>query len=208
MPIKEARIAFQQLNNAEREMFRQGFASDLLDKIAKSGDRRNIVNSIFGSADARERLNLALGPQGAQRIEAAARLENVMDLLRTAVQGNSTTARQLAELGLAGGTGYLYSGGDLTTTGGFALAALLARRGAARIDQRVATRVAEMLSSNDPQILRNAYNMVARNQSIMAAVRRAENDLSRLAIPNAPRISTPQNVLPAAAEQDQNNSPR
>ncbi len=208
MPIKEARIAFQRLNNAEREMFRQGFASDLLDKISKSGDRRNIVNSLFGSADARERLNLALGPQGAQRLEAAARLENVMDLLRTAVQGNSTTARQLAELGLAGGAGYWYSGGDFSTAGATALAALLARKGVARIDQRVATRVAEMLSSNDPQVLRNAYNMVARNQSIMNAVRRAEADLSRLTIPNAPRIPAPQNVLPAAADQDQNNGPR
>lgn len=207
MPIKEARIAFQKLNNVERQLFAQGFASDLLDRISKVGDRRNLINSMFQSADARQRLQLALGPRGAARLEASARIENMMDLLRSALQGHSTTARQLAELGLAGGAGAIYSGGDLTTTGGFALAALLARRGAARIDQRVATRVAEMLASNDPQVLRNAYDMIARNQSIMQAVRRAENDLSRLSIPNAPQVAT-QNVLPAAAEQDQNNRPR
>lgn len=207
MPIKEASQAFQNLNNAERQLFAQGFASDLLDKIAKTGDRRNVINSLFGSQDARQRLHLALGPQGARRLEAAARVENVMDLLRSATQGNSTTARQLAELGLAGGSGaYGLGTGDWTTSASV-WAALLARRGAARIDQRVATRVAEMLASNDPQVLRNAYDIVSRNRGVMEAVRRAENDLARLTVPNAPQVA-PQNVLPAAAEQNQNNAPR
>lgn len=207
MPIKEARFAHQRLSNAERELFAQGFASDLLDKIAKVGDRRNLINSLFQSADARARLHLALGPQGTARLEAAARLENMMDLLRTALQGNSTTVRQLVELGLAGGSGlYGFGTGDWTTSG-TVIAGLLARRGVARIDQRVAQRVAEMLASSDPQILRNAYDMVARNRGIMEAVRRAENDLSKLTVPNAPQI-TPTNMLPAAANQDQNNAPR
>lgn len=216
MPIKEARIAYQRLNNAERELFAQGFASDLLDRIAKAGDRRNVINSIFQSADARQRLQLALGPQGAARLEAAARVENIMDMLRTAVQGNSNTARQLAELGLAGasnplGAGVLGAGTGFMTGdwryGGITFAALLSRRVAGRIDERVATRVGEMLASNDPQILRNAYNIIARNRGMMEAVRRAENDLFRLSAPaNAQAI--PQNVLPAAAEQDQNNRPR
>lgn len=216
MPIKEARIAFQRLNNAERELFAQGFASDLLDKIAKSGDRRNVINSIFQSADARQRLQLALGPQGAARLEAAARIENIMDMLRTAVQGNSTTARQLAELGLAGasnplGAGVLGAGTGVMTGdwryGGLTFAALLSRRVAGRVDERVAARVGEMLASNDPQVLRNAYNIVARNRSMLQAVRRAESDLFRLSVPaSAPTV--PSNVLPAAAEQDQNNRPR
>lgn len=216
MPIKEARIAYQRLSNAERQLFANGFASDLLDRIAKVGDRRNVINSIFQSADSRERLALALGPRGAQRLESAARVENIMDMLRSAVQGSSTTARQFAELGLAGaqhpigaglvgaGTGWL--SGDWRY-GGLTFAALLSRRVAGRIDERVARRVGEMLASNDPQVLRNAFDMIARNQSLLNAVRRVESDLSKLSITNAPQV-TPANMLPAAANQDQNNTPR
>jgi hypothetical protein len=209
MPIKEARIAFAQFSPAERQLFAQGFASDLLDKIAKVGDRRSVINSIFQNPDARARLQLALGPQGAQRIEAAARLESVMDMLRTATQGNSKTAQFLMDLGVAGGTGSIgvLGGLDPTTASASAIAAVLARRGRGMIDMRVATRVGELLASNDPQRLRQAYEMVSRNSRLMEAVRRAENDLGRITAPNAPQV-LPQNILPAAAEQDQNNRPR
>lgn len=214
MPLNEARRAHAQLSPAERRLFAQGFASDLLDKIAKVGDRRNIINSIFGSPDSRARMQLALGPQGAARLEAAARIENILDRLRTATQGNSRTAQYLADLGIAGGTGAvgLLGGFDPSSTGGAALAAILLRRGAsagvARIDQRVAQRVGEMLASNDPNILRNAYDMIARSRGLMEVIRAVENDISRGAIPNAPQGIVPRNVLPAAAEQDQNNVPR
>lgn len=209
MPIKEARIAYGKLSPAERELFAQGFASDLLDKISKVNDRRNVINSIFQNPDARSRLHLALGAQRAQRIEAAARLENVMDMLRTATQGNSKTAQFLMDLGVAGGTGSvgILGGLDPTSASATAIAAVLARRGRGMIDQRVATRVGELLASNDPQRLRQAYEMVSRNSRLMEAVRRAENDLGRLTTPNAPQV-LPQNVLPAAADDNQNDRPR
>lgn len=209
MPIKEARIAYQRLSNAERQLFANGFASDLLDKIAKSGDRRNIINSIFASEDSRQRLIMALGPQGFRRIEAAARVENVMDMLRTATQGNSKTAQYLMDLGVAGGTAGAgwFGGFDPTTTSASALAAVLVRRGRGAVDQRVVQRVGEMLASNDPQVLRNAYDTISRNRGFMEAIRRAENDLSRISAPVQPQVTLP-NILPAAAEQDQNNRPR
>ena len=210
VPIKEARMALSKASPEDRKLFEYGFASDFLDKIAKVPDRRNIINSVFNSPDAKARLNIALGPQGAQKIEAAARVENVMDMLRTATQGNSKTAQYLMDLGVAGGVGStgMLGGFDTTTTSGAAIAAVLARRGRGMVDQRVAQRVGELLASNDPKKLRQAYEMVSRNSTLMEAVRRAENDLSRLAIPNAPQGSLPNNVLPAAADQDQNNRPR
>jgi hypothetical protein len=209
VPIKEAQIALAKATPQEREIFRYGFASDLLDKIAKVSDRRNLINSIYQSPDAKQRINIALGPQGAQKIEAAARLENILNALKDATQGNSKTSQFLMDLGIAGGVGAggLFGGFDGGTTTATAIAAILARRSRGMVDQRVAQKVGELLASNDPQKLRQAYEMVSRNSTLMEAVRRAENDVSRLAIPSAPQV-TPQNVLPAAAEQDQNNRPR
>ncbi len=215
MSINEARAAHARLNQAERALFAQGFASDLLEKIGKVGDRQNVINRVLGSADARDRINLALGPGGLQRIEAAARVENIMDRLRTALQGNSTTARQLADLaqqGLSGASHPIGAGaiGLATTaytgdfkTGALVFAGLLARRGTAAIDARVAARIGEMLASNDPQVLRQAYNMIGRNRAILNAVRRVEGELPRGAQPALP---SPQGIqqYPAAAE-DQNN---
>ncbi len=52
-----------------------------------------------------EQIQIALGPQRATELESMLRVENVMNMARGAVQGNSTTARQLFEMGLAGGAG-------------------------------------------------------------------------------------------------------
>ncbi len=67
----------------------------------------------------------------------------MMDRLRMAVQGNSTTARQLAELGLAGGAGLVAGGGNPLDLKALATGALVygLRRGSAEIDARVARRV-------------------------------------------------------------------
>jgi hypothetical protein len=53
----------------------------------------------------------ALGPEKARKLEAYLNVESPMNALRGAVRGDSTTARQLFELGLAGG-GSMY---DLMT---------------------------------------------------------------------------------------------
>ncbi|MCK1465776.1 hypothetical protein IVB34_47710 [Bradyrhizobium sp. 2] len=87
----------------ERQLFQDGFVSRFVETLNQVGDRRNILNQIASSPAAREKLNVALGPQRAAELEAGLRVEGIMDLARNAVQGNSTTARQLAELGLAGG---------------------------------------------------------------------------------------------------------
>jgi hypothetical protein len=113
-PIEEARRALARMNAADRQLFGEGFASNLVDAIERTGDRRNVVNAIFGSQSAREKIRLALGDARANQLEAMLRHETIMDMMRGAL-GNSTTARQLIEYGTLGlGGGYSATHNDPT----------------------------------------------------------------------------------------------
>jgi hypothetical protein len=187
MGTQEARRAIDQMSAPERELFRQGFASELIRRVNESGDRRSVLNQMFlgGSPAARSRIEIALGPQSAHRLEAFLRVENIMDGLRRAVQGNSTTARQLTEMGLAGGA---VAGGeylkDGTISPAHAIAAALAfgglRHGAKVIDEKVARRVGEMLASDDPRVMQRALDGAANNRTMMDAIRGAESRITGL----------------------------
>lgn len=206
MPMPDARRAFAALSPAERDLFREGFVQSLTSKIEATGDRRNVLNSIAQSPRAQQQIELAMGPQRAREFEAMMRTEGVMDLARGAVQGNSTTARQLTELGLAGGVGGLASMGDLTNPSALMTAALTygALRGKGAIDQRVARKVAEMLTSNDPGVLRKGINIVGRNQNMLNAMRSFDLGASRAGTQQAsgvlPAIQGP---VATRADQDQ-----
>src|ERR1700692_2882609 len=101
----QAMTAIGKMTAPEKKLFQDGFVSRFIDYIQEIGDRRTVLNSIAASPAARERLMMVLGPARANQLEAGLRVEGIMDLARGAVQGNSTTARQLAELGFAGGAG-------------------------------------------------------------------------------------------------------
>lgn len=171
-----ARQALARMSAPERELFSQGFADALTRRISEVGDRRNVINSLFiRSPASRERIEMALGPQHARELEAFLHVEALLDRSRTNF-GNSTTARQLTELGLAGGAGGIYglSTGDWSTAGAATIAGLLVRRGMGRIDQRVAQRVGEMLASPDPAVVQRGLRQVANNGRIMDALRYAD----------------------------------
>lgn len=221
----EARKAVAKMNAAEKELFSEGFASDLIARVRETGDRRSILNSMFvNSPAARERIEIALGPQAAQKLETFLRTENAMDLLRTAIQGNSTTARQLVELGLAGGAGAAVSGGNLNDPKAWITGALLfgARRAGVRIDANVARRVGEMLASKDPQILNKGLRAISRNTQMTRAIRSVEEQFGRLAGPGGSAaqreplhvtVTQPANwpqtgSMPAAAGEDEQKAPR
>jgi hypothetical protein len=182
-----ARTAIMRMTPQERQLFQDGFASALVQKIRSMPDRRNVLNSIAGSGAAREQMQIALGPQRAAQVEAMLRVEGVMDLARGAVQGNSTTIRQLAELGLAGGASATLGGGNPLTGDPASLlnAALMygalrgGRAGLATVDQRVATQVARLLASNDPAQVRFGAQMLGRNRGLLDNLRRADVALAR-----------------------------
>jgi hypothetical protein len=168
MTAAEGARGLAKMSPAERVMFRQGFVATLINHINNSRDRVNVLNQIGSSPEARRKLAIALGPSGYRNVDAFLTVEHAMDRLRGAL-GNSTTARQLAEIGLAGGVGYGLGDSKGATAG--ALAAFLTRRAGARIDERVAQRVAEMLVSNDPTVLIRGVRSVAANQRILGALR-------------------------------------
>jgi hypothetical protein len=211
MTANEARRALAQMTPQERQLFQDGFVSRFIDTLNQVGDRRNILNQIAASPAAREKLHVALGPHRAAELEAGLRVEGIMDLARNAVQGNSTTARQLAELGLAGGA-YGFSGGGInpfTDPGAVVNAALVygAARGRNAINERLSRRVAEMLVSNDPRILLQGIRTVARNQTLFNSLRSADRGLARIGGQQAPTVPALQAAGVGRAD-DQPDVPR
>ena len=189
MSSADARRALAQMSPQERQLFQDGFVSRFVEDLNQVGDRRSILNKIAESPAAREKLNLVLGQQRAGELEAGLRVEGIMDFARNAVQGNSTTARQLAELGLAGGV-YVGNGGDLTSMNPSAImqAALVygAAKGKGRIDSNVAHRVAELLTSNDPRRLVRGLQLVQRSQQMFNSLRSFDRGLVRVGADQAP----------------------
>jgi len=176
--VPEIERAVASMSQAEKDAFSVGFSSEIIDAIGASRDRVNVINSIFGSESARKRIAIALGPQRARELEAYVKMEQILDMLRVATQGNSTTAKQLIQAGLmgggAGGLGMIASGGDLATGFSAASVAILGRRGlqmlGKSVDDQVMKRVAEVLSSTDPAQLQRAIQNASLSQQHMDAI--------------------------------------
>jgi hypothetical protein len=168
----------------ERNLFQDGYSSGLVERIERMPDRRNVINNINNSPAARREIETALGPQRANELEARLRIDGVMDLARGAVQGNSTTARQLAEIGLAGGAYGLTAGSLTSPDPTAALTAALTyglARGRGAINANVARQVAEMLASNDVNRLRTGMRIIAGNPAMMGALRNFDQAAAKTA---------------------------
>lgn len=187
---RSVRQALARMTPTERRLFQDGFVSRYVETLNRVGDRRSILNQVGANPQAREKLNIALGPQRAAELEAGMRVEGIMDLARGAVQGNSTTARQLVELGLAGGAYGAGTGFDVMNPNPSALvsAALVwgVARGKGRVNENVARRVAEMLVSNDPQVILRGARIVAQNRQMMGSLRSLDQRLARVGGNQAP----------------------
>ena len=163
------------MSKAEKEAFSVGFSSEMIDAINASKDRVNVINSIFGSQSARDRIRIVLGPQKARELEAYVKVEQTLHLLKDAVSGNSTTAKQLIAAGvLGGGGGFLMSGGDPTQALGWAGIAAAGRRGlqmlGKRVDDQVMKVVAEALASSDPAKMQRAIQNASISQAHLDAI--------------------------------------
>jgi hypothetical protein len=173
--IPEIERAVAKMTKAEQDAFSVGFASELMDRIKTSGDRQNVIQQVFGTPSMRERVAIALGPQKARELEAYVRVEGIVDQLRGAVTGNSTTAKQLIAAGvLGGGAGLWTSGGNWQTGMTWAVVASLGRRGmqamGKRVDDQVMKKVAEMLVSQDPKVLQRAVHNATLSKQHMEAL--------------------------------------
>lgn len=216
-PIEEARIAHAKMTPAQKGLFAEGFVSDLSDKIMKIADNRSVtIDRIFNSPDGKARIELALGKGKAEDLQYFLRRENMMDMARTAIKGNSTTARQLIETGIAGGIGAAAGGAaDAAISGkmdakSLMSAALLggASMGHRAINFKVAQRVGEMLASSDPKVLLTAIKMAKTNPDAGRAIRGAEKILEKLSgqgSGNSGVLLPAQMGLGRADQQQQNN---
>lgn len=181
--VPEARRAFESFTGPEKSAFQTGYASELIDKIRSTRDRVNVINQVFGNQSSREMIELVFGPAKARQLEAYIRVENLADMIRGAL-GNSTTARQLVELGIGTGIGgiggFTLSGGNLgSAMQGAALGAGAAgaRALGQRIDSKVMQEVARILTSSNPQDLQKAIYNASLSPKWMDAIRALEQQL-------------------------------
>jgi len=185
-----SREAIARMSGAERQLFAEGYATQIIDDLRNLPDRHTLINRIYQSPAARERFQIALGPQAADAMESMLRLESIMDMGHRAVTGNSTTAQQLIAQGLLGGAaGAAISGGDIMSPTSLITAALTVglsrgvRAGLSRADQQMARELADMLASNNPQVISQAFQRIRSNPGGLKALRKAHTWLTRAVTP-------------------------
>lgn len=209
----QVRVQMNKMGNAERELFKEGFASKLAQQIEATGDRTNVINKVYSSPQSRKLIQTVFGDDGATKIEMRLRLENIMQNGKVAL-GNSTTARQLIQSGLAGGAiGAYLEGHDLgSALHGFGEGVSIGagiRLGGNKlvgvIDQRTAQKVGEFLASNDLTQLAKGIRMASSNNRVANAIRMLDNRLAALAsAKGASGIRSIQGTMPSAAQDNQN----
>lgn len=153
--VPEATKAFNAMKPAEQAAFRTGYASEIIDKIKDARFRANVIDQAFGSPAKREMVELVFGKAKARELEAYVRVEELADRLRGAM-GNSTTARQLMEMGIGAGSGALLTGGDwkgALTGAGVARGLRYVGR---RVDDKVMREIGTILTSGDETLMQKA----------------------------------------------------
>ena len=216
--------AMRQMKPDEQELFREGYASDWADRVIKNiSDTRDITKAMFNSPNERARALAVFGQSGLDKMQARMALETVMQGAKNAM-GNSTTAKQLIEAGMAGGlVGGYESGWDWkhvaggSLAGSFAakkyagdLAAMGARKIMGRVDSKTASHVADLLTSNDLTQMRKGLDMAMKNKAIMDGLRRAANTAALgTQSPASSAIASyvPQKLLMHSADQSDQRKP-
>lgn len=190
--LPEAKAAYAKFSGPEKKLFASGFASSLIRQIGDTKDTVDVITKVFKSPKARAQIELALGPKAAAELEPFLRVENAMQLTKQAIQGGSTTAAQLASMGVLGGVGggimgsgsinpmtwnptHIATGAGLLTMG-----RLGARQMGLSVDQKVMQEVARLLSSNDPKLIEKAVQNAARSPKSADAIKAIEYGLSTL----------------------------
>lgn len=181
--VPELKAAHAKLTAADKDAASVGYASSLIDMINSARDRSNVIESVFNNPARRELNELFLGKSRAMQIEAYARVEGIANQLRGAL-GNSTTARQLAEMGLGGVAGGLYTGDWQGLLGG-AVIAKGARYAGERVDARVMEELAKLLTSRDPKALERAVQQASLSPKWMQALEQLGDNLRQYGGPLA-----------------------
>ena len=168
----------------DRALFMHGFATSLIGRVRATQNNVDVVNRIYESPAARERIVEALGAARAREIEGFLRVEAVMNQSRRAVQGNSSTVEQWLASGMASSIGYgIVTGNWDWSTAAAGVGGAAGRRVAQRAGVQMADRIGEMLASQNPDIYRRAIGMIARNDTYLNNLRTGMAELGRGATP-------------------------
>lgn len=214
--------AMRQMDPQEKDIFREGYASSWADDvIGNMSKTRDITKAMYTSDNDPKRVAAVFGPGGMDKIKARMTLETIMDGARKAM-GNSTTARQLIESGLAGGAvgavgggyeGYQH-GGIWGAFQGAGEAGAMTAVATKYVNSAIARRVAALLTSNDPAKLELGIKMASKNQKIAEGLRSIANRMALAgqtkATPRVPIDTTGwgiprlQGPVPAGANDEQN----
>jgi len=173
-----AQAAIREMNATERALFRDGFISRTKDVLGATRDVRDITKIIGSSQESRDKLAIALGPQRAREFQAVLRGEEIMQKLKEAVQGNSSTVMQLLGAGAAGAAGGGYLGFDPTTSGITSALAGGLKKGA---DANMARHITRLMMSRDPAVLQAGIRQLARNARNLEIMQRVSNAITRAA---------------------------
>lgn len=165
---EEVRDVVSKMSPNDRALFERGYIDRIIAEVHEMGDRRNVV-PYFRTPGMHERMEIALGPDKAERLTAYLKTEHALDFIRGAF-GNSTTARQLAQMGLGGvgGAGIMsaFNGGSTdpaTILKGVLIGATVKGahgRAKAVLDARLGEEVAKLLVSKDPAVFQRGMAMM------------------------------------------------
>ncbi len=190
---------------AEKKLFATGFSSALIDKVGGLGANTNLVtNKIFSSPEAKAQIELALGKKAANNLEPFLRVENTMNLLKTAVHGGSDTVAKLigqgalsyGAAGAFGGSGWdprHWSPKAMLIAGGLAGSKALGMS----IDRKVLQETAKLLSSSDPDLIKQAVKNATLSAKSLDAVKAIEHGIAITIRGGAPAAITQQQMEPA-----------
>lgn len=191
-----ARKALAAMPEHERKLFAQGFAAEMAHAGTGTGDTKNLaIQAWLNNPNARAKMELALGPEQAGKIQSFVGVESAMNKLRSATQGNSSTMRQLLDSGLFGvnlgnavssgliGTGInMATGDEPLSLKGIAIGAArayVARNGG--LDPRTAELIARRLASNDPKVVNKVLDMAMRKDATRKFLLGFEGELTKIA---------------------------
>lgn len=170
MQNNEMRRAFNALPETEKKLFREGFVDNLYNSMREVGTNRDqVITSAFASPAARERIEIALGPQGAARMEMWLRHENIMQNSNRIMTGNSTTAQQTGDMANAPMPGSVME-----------VVRMVAAQMRGEVNERVANEVARLMTSSNPRDVERILASASKQPQIRDFMRRLDAGLARL----------------------------
>jgi len=209
----EAKSAFGKLKPQEKDIFQQGMLQDLMQRIKNPGTGRDATR-IFDSPEMKEKLGLVLGPEKAAELEAFTRVEDIMALGHTALQGNSTTSKQLARMGALGKgargaagaiAGSLMLGPGIGTGLGIGAETALEHLSSV-LGKEQASEIAKKLVSNDPKQIQEAAQAISSNPKAMDKLRNVSRSLAMLTTAKGASTPPKQDFSIAASDREERAS--